>query len=198
MKNLKPHKINKLNNFILGYHLKDDKICDDLISYFNKSKNKEPGKVGTGVVIDSAKKSTDLSVTPYLEDSDDCIKKYRFDMLDKVIELYKKKYIHCDIGKSPWGIKEGMNIQKYKKEEAFFQWHCEVTGAFNSHRILAFMTYLNDVKKGGETEFLYQKIKIKPQKGLTLIWPTNWMFTHRGITSFTEDKYIITGWYSFI
>ena len=45
------------------------------------------------------------------------------------------------------------------------------------------MTYLNTIKVGGETEFLYQKLKIKPKKGLTLIWPTDWTHTHRGLIS---------------
>jgi len=59
------------------------------------------------------------------------------------------------------------------------------------------MTYLNDISDEGETEFLYQKIKVKPEKGLTLIWPTDWTHTHRGIPSQTETKYIATGWYRF-
>jgi len=59
------------------------------------------------------------------------------------------------------------------------------------------MTYLNDIKEGGETEFYYQKLKIKPETGLTLIWGTDWTTTHRGIPSKTETKYIATGWYSF-
>ena len=59
------------------------------------------------------------------------------------------------------------------------------------------MTYLNDVNKGGETEFYYQKLKIKPEKGLTLIWSADWTFTHKGHTTLDEDKYIITGWFNF-
>ena len=59
------------------------------------------------------------------------------------------------------------------------------------------MTYLNDVENGGETEFYYQKIKVKPEKGLTLIWSADWTFMHRGITTINEDKYIITGWFEF-
>ena len=58
------------------------------------------------------------------------------------------------------------------------------------------MTYLNDVPDGG-TEFLYQNIKTKAQKGLTLIWPAHFTHTHRGIVSKTQPKYIITGWWSF-
>ena len=60
------------------------------------------------------------------------------------------------------------------------------------------MTYLNDVENEGETEFYHQKIKVKPQKGLTLIWPADWTHTHRGIASKIDEKYIITGWFSFI
>jgi hypothetical protein len=59
------------------------------------------------------------------------------------------------------------------------------------------MTYLNNIKKGGETEFFYQNLKVKPEKGLTLIWPADWTFTHRGIPSPKEIKYITTGWYSY-
>ena len=59
------------------------------------------------------------------------------------------------------------------------------------------MTYLNDIEDGGETEFLYQKIKVKPRKGLTLIWPVDWTHTHRGIVSPSQEKTIITGWYEF-
>ena len=59
------------------------------------------------------------------------------------------------------------------------------------------MFYLNDVEDEGETEFYYQKLKVKPKKGLTLIWPADWTHTHRGIPSKTQEKYIATGWYSF-
>ena len=59
------------------------------------------------------------------------------------------------------------------------------------------MTYLNDVTDGGETEFFHQNLKITPEKGLTLIWGADWTFTHRGIPSPSQEKYIATGWFSF-
>ena len=57
------------------------------------------------------------------------------------------------------------------------------------------MTYLNNVTDKGETEFLHQKLKIKPEIGKTLIWPTDFTHTHRGIPSPTQEKYIVTGWF---
>jgi hypothetical protein len=64
-------------------------------------------------------------------------------------------------------------------------------------RHLVFMTYLNDVTDAGGTEFLYQGITVQPRKGLTLIWPADWTHHHRGVVSPTQEKYIITGWFSF-
>ena len=67
-----------------------------------------------------------------------------------------------------------------------------------SSRHLVFMTYLNDVDDEGHTEFYHQKLKVKPRKNLTLIWPTDWTFTHRGIASPTQEKYITTGWLNYL
>ena len=64
-------------------------------------------------------------------------------------------------------------------------------------RFLVFMTYLNDVKKGG-TYFKYQNIKVPAKKGLTLIWPTDFTHIHKGIINMTKEKYIATGWIHFI
>ena len=66
------------------------------------------------------------------------------------------------------------------------------------YRHLAFMTYLNDVNEGGETEFFYQEAKIRPRKGLSLIWPTDWTHTHRGVPAPKEQKTIVTGWLKFV
>jgi hypothetical protein len=57
------------------------------------------------------------------------------------------------------------------------------------------MTYLNTVNSGGETAFWDQKLKIKPKKGLTLIWPATWTHTHKGYPPKKQNKYILTGWW---
>ena len=64
-------------------------------------------------------------------------------------------------------------------------------------RHLVFMTYLNDISDEGETEWKHQGLKVKPEKGLTVIWPADWTYTHKGIPSHSETKYIATGWYNF-
>jgi hypothetical protein len=84
--------------------------------------------------------------------------------------------------------------------QGFHSWHTERSNARmpNVTRHLVFMTYLNDISDEGETEWKHQGLKVKPEKGLTVIWPADWTYTHRGISSKTETKYITTGWYNYV
>lgn len=185
------------SKFIAGDYIKK-KTCDDLIKFFDKSNNKEPGNVykekGEKVVDKKVKDSIDLTI---FNDEDVAVQNY-LDQLKIVCNKYKKKYTYSDKHQNPWGVVEPINIQKYKKNGGFKVFHSEKDGSpITSKRHLVFMTYLNDVEDGG-TEFLHYGIKTKAQKGLTLIWPTDFTHQHRGIVSHTKEKYIVTGWYNFI
>jgi hypothetical protein len=58
------------------------------------------------------------------------------------------------------------------------------------------MFYLNDMPAGeGETEFIYQAIKVPPTQGSLLIWPASFSHVHRGLTVYSKPKYIVTGWF---
>ena len=112
---------------------------------------------------------------------------------------YKDKYIYSNLHQHTYVLNESFNIQKYQKNGGFKKFHYERNGnPIFSNRHLVFMTYLNNIKDKGETEWYYQKLKVKPETGLTLIWPVDWMFTHRGIPSEKEIKYIVPGWYSYV
>ena len=177
-----------MSNFIESIMMDDISLCDDLISYYNKNvEYKRPGRVPNG-----NKKSTDVIVFPHSNDK--TIKKY-INFLFSGLNSYRQAYDSFDFGIS---INEPFNIQHYKPNEGFLNWHCERTMSLSSQRALVFMTYLNDVTDGGETEWLYQKVKLKPKKGLTVFWPTDFTHQHRGIVSPTQSKTIATGWINFL
>ena len=185
-------------NFIHQEIISDLALCDKLIEYFKSNSNYWlPGKVND-IENCEVKKSTDVGLSTDLIHSNELIKSY-VDELQQIAKNYIEKFNFCNKTEF-WGIVEDFNIQYYKPNEAFYEWHCErSTSSFPScNRHLVWMTYLNDVENEGETEFYHQKIKVKPQKGLTLIWPADWTHTHRGIASKIDEKYIITGWFSFI
>ena len=85
-------------------------------------------------------------------------------------------------------------LQKTSPCEGYHSFHCENMGWTDNARAIAWMIYLNDVE-GGETEWLYQQKKIKPQRNLAVLWPGSWTHLHRGNPPMS-DKYILTGWYT--
>jgi hypothetical protein len=188
---MREHSINQLNNFMGGWYLEDTSICDQLIEYHKTSPNKTKGHTSKGVNL-SVKDSTDVIVENPLAS------RY-VDSLMLAANQYKLKYPWCDAF-APWSIVQKFSVQHYAPNGGYFGWHTERSNTNPNviTRHLVFMTYLNDVSDDGETEFYHQQIKVKPEKGLTLIWPSDWTFVHRGITSPTQEKYIITGWFNYM
>lgn len=87
-----------------------------------------------------------------------------------------------------------MKIQKTEKCGGYHQFHCENL-EYNTHsRIMVSMLYLNDVEKGGETEFLFHSLRFKPEEGTYLIFPGGYTHLHRGNPPISNDKYIVTSW----
>ena len=125
---------------------------------------------------------------------------FNLNYLRSCTEEYKKKFPFLD-ALPPWTIYNMVKMQKYNPGEGYFALHCEnhpMPGEKSFlRRMLAWMIYLNDVKKGGYTEFPTQNKKFQPRRGDILIWPAYWTHPHRGITSKTETKYILTGWFTF-
>jgi hypothetical protein len=184
-------------SFIGAWIFDDTSICDDILEFWSTG-NKTPGQINSvhagGCTIDKTiKDSLDL----VLDNNTELYDRYTTH-LQSVIEKYIEKYQWCD-KYAAWTILENINIQGYPPGGGYLDWHTERMDALfpGNNRHLVFMTYLNNVFDAGETEFYYQKLKVQPRKGLTLIWPADWTHTHRGIKSETEEKCIVTGWFSF-
>ena len=190
---MKEEKYN-INTFIGGWYI-PDKICDEIISYFEKAKHRqELGKVGKkdGLTIDTTQKeSTDIC----LNGRDSLFDEYN-KYLQKCLDLYAKKYPEAYNQYQRYQSSvEDYNIQKYLPKQGYKTLHCERSSMLTVTRCLVFMTYLNTVKDGG-TYFKYQNLTTKAKKGLTLIWPSDFTHMHKGQIC-NETKYILTGWYNF-
>jgi len=171
------------NESHIGGWFIDRALCDAIVTEFeDKSDQAKYDKFRQYHRIVARKQTSDVQ------------KKY-VEQLHGVVDEYRKAYSYSNYEKE-WGVMEPWNIQKYFPGNHYATWHMEQAGPKKDKlfRHLVFMTYLNDVRIGGETEFLYQQIKVKPQKGLTLIWPAGWTHIHRGCPAFHETKYIATGW----
>jgi len=181
----------------------DTEICDNLVKLHEVCNQKglvSRGKLGidNDYSVDTKKKdSFDLGLVMV---PDDLAVQYRipdyYQSLKKCLDQYVAQHeilrtlAPLELGESPI-------IQHYKPGGGFKLPHFERTNLMSSQRALVWMTYLNDVTDQGGTHFTYQNYTATPHKGNTLIWPTDFTHTHKGVVSPTQDKYIITGWLSF-
>jgi hypothetical protein len=186
-------------SFIGGWYIPEH-ICDGLIQYFyDQKKFVSKGTIGDyrvkskNTVNLDYKDSFDLNVLPY--EKNEYLKAYSV-YLNSCLSNYIKEYEF--VNQNYFFSLSSYNIQYYPVGGGFKKWHFERTtpGSNVCKRVLVFMTYLNNVDDGG-TEFYYQNIKTKAEKGLTLIWPTDFTHTHKGIISNTKEKYIATGWFNY-
>jgi hypothetical protein len=90
-----------------------------------------------------------------------------------------------------------MKIQKTLPGEGYHIWHFESDSLERAGRICAWGLYLNTVEQGGETEFLYQGVRIPAVEGTLVIWPAGFTHTHRGNPPLSGEKYLLTGWIEF-
>lgn len=95
-----------------------------------------------------------------------------------------------------------INIQGYTADQGGYPyWHCEQyprdAQCEALHRVLLWTLYLNDDFAAGETEFLFQERKVRPQTGAMVIAPAAFTHTHRGNRPRGGDKFIATSWVLF-
>tara|TARA_R110001592_G_scaffold229881_1_gene486547 strand:+ start:1271 stop:1837 length:567 start_codon:yes stop_codon:yes gene_type:complete len=85
-------------------------------------------------------------------------------------------------------------VQKTNPSEGYHMWHYENSHPKLINRLLVYTAYLNDIEKGGETEFLHQSYRSDPKQGNILIFPAGFTHFHRGNPPMSGSKYIVTGW----
>lgn len=183
-------KINNNPQYLMGAYKMPLDLCDEIVSEFAKIDHlKDYTETHRGYFshynLFFNYKNEDLSVK-FINFMNKCIKKY----------IKKFKYVDvCD----EWNFQGKVQVQRYPPGKHYSLPHSEIDYVYpRIKRHLVFMTYLNDIKNGGGTKFLHQKLTIKPKKGFTLIWPAGWTHTHIGIPAKNEVKYIITGWYEYV
>lgn len=86
----------------------------------------------------------------------------------------------------------GFKIQMYPANQGYFRWHADSAGKDSRDRVVAMILYLNDVERGGETEFFHQRLKISPRAGRLVLFPAGWNYMHCGHTPESHDKYVIS------
>ena len=204
------------NNLIEVYeNALSDEICDKMIECFTNHPDSLHKGVTRSGYSKEIKSSVDLNLVKIQNDTNVTTKiiPTLYDSLAKYFYEYNKKYplwLHGDSNsrnapeakvKTELFRKYNLDsstilLKKYtKKIDGFHAWHEDQGGSgLELARILVCMYYLNDVEEGGETEFYYQDLKVKPTKGSLVIFPSYFTHLHKGHIPISNDKYICNFW----
>ena len=165
-----------------------NEVCKTLIETFDTSKNKERienfftpqfTQVNLNDLADKGyQKFTQLLCYKILE----IVKEYK-KALPEYTEWFPNKLYF-----------EELRIKKYEAgTDDQFNIHTDVQDHQSAKRYLAFLDYLNDDFKGGETTFPYNKLTIKPETGKVLVFPPTWQYPHIGMqVKSGSPKYIMS------
>ncbi len=163
-----------------------EELCQNFIKFYqnNQSLQSINGKERHDHLRQS--RWTEIDLIKHLPRED--LKQFSFMMLD-----FKRQY-EQDCGMpalpAPQGFSD-MRLKKYEvNQEDSFEVHYDNYGPA-SNRYLVFLWTLNDVKAGGETEFVDLNIKLKPEAGRLVVFPPYWMYRHKAHKVISESKYII-------
>ena len=178
-------------------------LCNDFVNNYEEAKKNQK-------IIDMTNPENELGIiegaTPSLKRKDEVAFVYPllstiyprppvqayFNFLGECLKCYVKRYVIRFDGPI---FNDVFKIHKVRKSEGYHAWHYEASHPTQMNRIIAYMTYLEVPKRGGETEFLHQSLRIEPRVGRTLIWPAGFTHMHRGLAPLDGEKMYITGWF---
>ena len=168
-------------------------LCQRAIERFEAHQDEQyEGRIGQLAEHDrSIKKSTDLVVSgkAHWKDIDQAL----FRSIGQAIVEFRERFPYFK-----GSFKDmGYAIQRTKPGE-HYHWHIDGGSHEFSQRQLVVIWYLNDVPgPGGETEFLYQGVRVKPEQGKMVLFPPFWTHEHRAVGLERGVKYIATTWVVF-
>ncbi len=168
-------------------------VCNEMVRRFEEYTDEQyAGRIGQQAQQDrEVKRSTDLVVSGKSHWKD--IDKALFRSLGMAMQELRETFTYF---KGPFKD-VGYAIQRTSPGE-YYHWHIDGGSHEFSQRQLVAVWYLNDVPgPGGETEFSFQDIRIRPEAGKLLLFPPFWTHEHRGVTLQAGVKYIATTWVVF-
>lgn len=185
-------------------------LCKDIIELYEVQTSKYDGQTVSGI-FKTIKNTTEF-VIPY--NSPEISPWFK---IEKFLykELYKNLMNYIDIINNSENYKpennnnhnvfclkgksfqmDGFQIQKYEKNKGIYIYHDDFFPEYDKkrYRVITFLWYLNTIEDGGETEF-WGNVKVKPEEGKLILFPSFWCFPHRGNVPISDDKYVIAGWF---
>lgn len=160
-----------------------ESLCEtsDFRQVYDGSQQFQQGKLG--------RSDTSLFFEQVAQDENEFIQ----NKVGECVQAYGKEYVGLQNQRM---ASFACKVQRTSSRGGYHVWHAEHGGDLSSmRRILVWILYLTTHEGSGETEFLQQGLRVKPQAGRVVIWPASFTHPHRGNPVYEGTKYIATGWY---
>jgi Rps23 Pro-64 3,4-dihydroxylase Tpa1-like proline 4-hydroxylase len=113
--------------------------------------------------------------------------------------IHNQMYITLLASTLPYARKHGIeemhhepyNMLRYRGGQ-YYNAHSD--GSTMTGRSISSILYLNDDYEGGEIEFVNFEIKIKPEPGMLILFPSNYAYRHIAHPVIDGTKYAIVTW----
>ena len=173
-----------------------DDLCSDFVEWYNAiseqgltmSSMKESGESGTIRKDELIHIPGGLSLESFPEG----LCKSLWKNISECFNIYINEY----------SIDRNITSQNFKAHRVqpsggYHQWHHE--HAYETpYRVIAWHLNLEVPKRGGETEFLFQSMRIESKVGQLAIWPAGFTHKHRGNPPLEGQKTYLTGWFDLV
>ena len=110
---------------------------------------------------------------------------YYFMLLAATLPYASRHNIESQLFHEPYSLLKYKNGQQYKTH---------YDGGAGSGRAISAICYLNDDYEGGDIEFPEFKIKIKPEAGMLILFPSNFAYKHTAYPVTSGTKYALVTW----
>ena len=197
MKRINAEEING-KNFIGMWDIENDNLLKNIIDFFNNNhESHKPGTIALGKTDKNKKDLLELTINPkqVKENKIEIFNEY----INNLIECYNDYQEQWDFLKNWQRIYIGpFKIEKHLVSGHHLELNCERQNINSSHKILSWITFLNDISDDeGNIIFNYYNITIKPKKGTTLIFPSDWTHLHQQEVMKNSEKFTIRGSFHF-
>lgn len=103
-----------------------------------------------------------------------------------IIEDYRSEY------NIPALSNEGWRVLKYSIGA---EYHNHYDHSPMNSRVVSLVAFLDDVEKGGDLEFPFFNVKIKPKKNTAVVFPSNFPYLHIAHPVEIGTKYSLVTWF---
>jgi hypothetical protein len=175
----------------------EKEFCQSIIERFEKNVDQQES-----TVLKDHRSFKEINITKHKEWED--VQNKLLDVMQYNLGKYMTQF---NIDSMAWPEQVGYEMFRIKRylpnDEDEFQFHVDVQDYATARRFLVYFFYLNDVDKGGETAFQYNRDsiilqKVKPVCGRLLMFPPLWTHPHIGMKPISGPKYIIGGYLHYV